>query len=406
MKNHHARHACRLFPALVLVLLGVVVPAAPARADAYQRDRNTALKFWTPSTGTIDVQRGLVAHMASIQWNFIWNQQWEMMDLQGQHRAIEFKALVSSNWSSDYANGQFESTNIPSMAIPYRDTSLDDSSGQFKPGYGAANANFLTFGVNYFAQVTASRSGGDTQYFPMEARAAASTYRSHEIYGSYCPYAPAVCVFEDYSHTVIRAREYGVIGDYSSPRNMTWAGNLVPNYSFESSGSAGYTFSPAGSISQTVWCTPYGRRSNCFLEFKHTSYGNAYVYRDIPGMAVPAGDNLTAEASLKCPGPGNCPAAIYYAGADGSYEERATFFTVPGDGIWYDCRVDFEHNGSSGLNYSHTVLRVGVLNATGSGYLSVDQISLSPTPVFRVHDTAGDAGWPAVGAACRKGDIW
>ena len=52
------------------------------------------------------------------------------------------------------------------------------------------------------------------------------------------------------------------------------------------------------------------------------------------------------------------------------------------------------------------VLRVGVLNATGGRSLNVDQIELSPTPVFGIQGTAGDAGWPAPGPACHRGDIW
>ena len=386
----------------ILLALGLVAAdcfTSPALADSYQRTRNSASKFWTPTFGTATVSPH-VGGVPKVRWTMRWDQQWEMLDLQGPHHALEAKIRVSRDWASEYSLDGFSMSNFPSSSRPYRDTSLSDSpSAPFTPAYGVADSNYLAPGVNYFAEVAIRRNAGLTESFEADVLMVASTRRDHDIVGCSNQAILAFCVFNDYSHTVVRGRDFRVQGD-NGPFE-TWAGSYVINHSFENFGTSEFNLS-AGAASD-VWCFAYGRRSNCFLSFLGS--GPVHVWQDVPYPAI-AGDNYVAEASLKCPSGGpDCSASLAYIGLGGVSESRSQTVIIPANDYWYDCRVDFEHGGAAPFVSSHSQVRVQVTNLTANRYLDVDQVAFGLN-VDRVGQTAGDSNPPAVGPTCRLGDVW
>lgn len=169
---------------------------------------------------------------------------------------------------------------------------------------------------------------------------------------------------------------------------VTYAKNRLYNQSFEE-GLTSYAMAPGNNY--VVYCGGGGGYgTNCFLEFSRGSGDFSSVSQDV-ATDVRGGDNYTVEAMLRCP-PNQpaCPITMTYWGLGiTAGEARSASATIPADGRWYHCRVDYEHGGSAGFAGNHNVLRLEVYNNGPTQLVDVDFTSLE-LYVNRVTGTQSD----------------
>jgi hypothetical protein len=387
----------------MLFLLGLT--ARPAEADDATRTRVSALKFWTPSNGYISVYPSSTMGHPIVDMTVNWQDANGMIDLYGSSkRAFQMKFSTSNQWTEGYSSSGYAAHNFPSASTPFRDVL---EPGDATPGWGVADANYLQVGVNYYAKFAVHRVAPATETFPSSVRMVASTNQDDNMVG--CSFDISFCVFDDYSHTALRTREFAVTGDSGSSGGRYWWANILANPSFESGTTgtlANWSFSDGA---RDAWCSGYARRSYCFADFMSSNPYGVYMWHDT-AVATKASDHYTMEASLRCPyGDPTCTIAIYVQGIGvGPTETRTLTVTLPGNGYWYDCRLDSEHGflDNDPFIYDHNSLRVTIGNFNPNRWVDVDRVFLG-NHVARVTSTVSDpTGRPAKGPTCTLGDVW
>lgn len=341
---------------IVTMIVVALLPATSAFADAYSRQRS-GISRWAPQSGNFQsyyfspVSNDLV-------WRFSWGDVLHYTELNGRHRALEMKAKVPLL----YAVGPdgYNMDNYPSSARPYRDTPLSDECEipclTAYVGYGAADANYFLVGPTYFADLGVAKTGTNSLVHGIQVDVRASSRLDHNI-----PCLPAaICVFNDYTLTLLRPRNVQV--RQSDNLTFGWTQNILYNQSFEQ-GMAGYSVQPGNN--NFVYCNGQGFGSNCYLEFNRGTGATASVYQ-LVSYDVRPGDNYTAEVMLRCPP--NQPTGVCYVGMvywsifPAPFEAAVAYAFLPTDDQWYLCKVDYEHGGTTGFGSAHSALVFEVQN--------------------------------------------
>lgn len=155
--------------------------------------------------------------------------------------------------------------------------------------------------------------------------------------------------------------------------------SLVTNASFEDPERHDRGWGFMTNTDHYVYCSGAGYRSACFMRFGLKAE-QASVRQDVSYQAL-KGTRLAAKVMLRCPqARATCIATIAYWGLDAPRESRAVEnVRVPGDGRWYECRLDVEHGAARGFTSEHDTLRIEIYNnGYGARLIDIDAVSFGP----------------------------
>lgn len=372
-----------------------IVFSAPAHADSYSRERSGTSR-WSPQTGQFTAYY-FNQQSNDFVWKFDWNDVLHYTELNGRHRAIEFKARVNYLYADQY-DGYYWS-DFPSGSVPYRDTMQSDfSSGDERRfGYGAGNANyFLVSAPAYTADVGVYKVFLNNNSWEVTVDTRASTNESHDIPADCYGGDATFCVFPDYIQRLVQRGRFLVT--QTQTRTVDWTHNYLYNQSFEQ-GVTAYSFGSGNNYA--VYCDGSGFGSSCYLQYNRGSAGTAIVGQSVNLNTTP-GDSFTVEAMIRCRTGTSCPVRLVYWGLGGSYpaENAVSYPSIPNDGRWHICRLDWSHGANVNFAYPHSILRWEVFNDSG-GNMDVDFTHLG-LYTERLAGTSGDqAPPPPVGPTCQ-----
>ncbi len=378
---------------LVLLVLALVMgPVLPfvtgdnsAEAAVWARNRH-GIAHWAPQTAWIRTDEGFdLGGSVWVTVGFRWDDANHMRELTGQYRGLEVKVRTDPGFASRVVSAR-------SNFGGYLDTPFGDASC-CTFGWGAVNTSGFRPGVNY--EVTFELAGNQkplTDQFGLRLDFQATSDALTP--GVSDPFR----MFGDFSYTMIRASDLRVSRNRNTStvvvQNALWA------QSFEEGSNSFQRYAMLDARNnRVVYCRPDGGyRSNCFLEFNRGAAPYASVFQDVT-MQTARGDNLTAEAMVRCPvNQGSCPITLAIWGLDNGAESRSVGCKLPSDGRWYSIRLDGNHGFGVGFSNAHSRIRWELYNQ-GTGSVSVDFTTLADGYSTVVGGT-NFVPYPSAGSAC------
>ncbi len=382
-------------------------------ATPWDRDRHS-IASWVPQAATVETREGL-DDGGGLVWvivRFGWDNATQMRELTGPHRGFEVKLRVDSGFASNVVRAH-------SNFGGYLDTpAFDNTCCTF--GWGTADPSVFRPGVVYEVefqlngntkpptepspmgldfQVTSDSQRGkpefvmppvrDLEWFvntfaPLLPNGLESRWEDSQFLADLWEYAADFGtypwrMFGDSMYTMIRTGDCHVRRD----RNNLCDGNnarlnVLRDPDFEGSNPLKSYRMGNPRNNRNVYCQPGGGYgSDCFLQFNRGSASTAAVFQDVT-LHTSKGDNLTAEAMIRCPvNQAGCDVKLELS-ADNGQDPRWVRCTIPSNGRWYSIRLDGNHGfeGKDGFASSHRRISWALHNL-GIGSLDVDFVTLA-----------------------------
>lgn len=395
-------NAKRLLAALVLLTLAfgsatLAVNSKPASADSYQRDRSASSR-WMPQQGTVGASYYNSIYTQMV-YEFRWSDYVHQVEANGNHRGLKFKAALSNgNLGDQHGPVSASWDNFPNGSYGSLDTQFGDSGVIL--GYIAGNANGFAVGPWYQAGWLAYKTIIGTGPTNVHWYVTAGTYKSHgeTALGWLTCNALGIhsfCLFSDYQNTVIPAKHFSLTNNPGTSAYSGWFHNFLQNESTES-GWFPWSAGVSG-MNHIVYCGWDGYLSSCFYEFNRGTAAFASVQQDVY-MATGPGDVFTGEWVVRCRPGANCPIALAIWGLTGGpYEHSVAYAVLPGDNLWYQCRVDTKH-GAIPFASGHSLVRFE-LYQYGAGNIDFDYAHMGRELRYS-QGAAYDTGWVQTGPVC------